>query len=338
MKIAMIVGSSPPEPCGVGDFTNRLVTELNKSSVPVEQVPTGTWGYSAVIKLLGRLRKDNCNLLHLQYPSMGYGSSLGPHLLAVLFGNSMVTLHEVSQAHILRRLSLYLFWIWCRRIIFTSEHERNYAIRMAPWLKNKSTVIPIGSNVEGSPAKNNTKMEIGYFGLLRKKKGLEQVLKLGEAIQSRKLPYHIRIIGSADRKSAQYAAGLKTKAKNLPIGWEPGLSAKEISQRLASLSVAYLPYPDGVSERRTSMMAMVEHGVVVITTKGAFTTPEMEDAMIIVETPDQALEQVVRLFSEPDYLAGWKQKALTFGKQFDWGIIVQQHQELYENLLQDGSA
>jgi glycosyltransferase involved in cell wall biosynthesis len=55
----------------------------------------------------------------------------------------------------------------------------------------------------------------------------------------------------------------------------PGrLPAERLSVHLQACDVAVQPYPDGVSARRTTVMAALANGVPVVTTAGAFTEPD----------------------------------------------------------------
>jgi hypothetical protein len=51
------------------------------------------------------------------------------------------------------------------------------------------------------------------------------------------------------------------------------LRADEISLAISSCDVMAQPYPDGVSTRRTTMMAALNHARAIVTTHGAFTEP-----------------------------------------------------------------
>lgn len=49
------------------------------------------------------------------------------------------------------------------------------------------------------------------------------------------------------------------------------LSARELSAHIAACDLMLLPFPDGVTTRRTSAMAALAHGRALVTTKGRFT-------------------------------------------------------------------
>jgi glycosyltransferase involved in cell wall biosynthesis len=52
-----------------------------------------------------------------------------------------------------------------------------------------------------------------------------------------------------------------------------GLPAADLSRHLAACDLMIQPYPDGISGRRTSAMAMLQHGRPLVTTRGLLTEP-----------------------------------------------------------------
>ena len=66
------------------------------------------------------------------------------------------------------------------------------------------------------------------------------------------------------------------------------LSPDEVSMAISASEILVQPYPDGVTTRRTSMMAALEHSRPIVTTRGQFTEPlwEQSDAVAMVEAGD----------------------------------------------------
>ena len=160
-----------------------------------------------------------------------------------------MTLHEVSRSHVLRQLSLYPFVVRAVHIVFTSEYEREYASKWAPWINKVSTVIPVGSNVAPFSCQVNRRdQEISYFGLLMPKKGLEDVLKLAGLIKAAGLNFKIRVIGNTHMMNQSYLKELRAQSVDLPVVWQEKLEGVQLSKELAACSLAYLPFPDGASE------------------------------------------------------------------------------------------
>ena len=270
MRIALLTGVSAHGACGVGDYTRRLAPALRSIGVEAEIVSAGRWRLSDVEAAIRTLDKFGPDIAHLQYPAPGAGYRLGPQFFAVK-KTSVVTLHEASQSHILRKLSLFPFTIRASHLIFTSEYERQFMGRWAPWTARISSVIPIGSNIERAESQGNARCgeEVVCFGLIMPKKGLEEVLRLAEVIKKAGSGLRVRIVGKPSAGHEVYFEELRRRSKYLPIVWETNLDDEQVATLLASCAVGYLPFPDGASERRSSLKAMLANGIAVVTTRGA---------------------------------------------------------------------
>src|SRR4051794_20890610 len=119
MRVTFISGSLPPEPCGVGDFTAKLVQALRDLGVTVSVIHGEDWTVAGVGNILRCIQESRPDIIHIQYPTRGFEKHLGPHLLALRV-KSVVTLHEASQVHPLRTLSLLAFTMRSH-LVFTTE-------------------------------------------------------------------------------------------------------------------------------------------------------------------------------------------------------------------------
>ncbi len=56
MKVALITGSLPPDPCGVGDYTYKLYKALSDKGIDVEILCRKNWRIKEVFKLYKELK------------------------------------------------------------------------------------------------------------------------------------------------------------------------------------------------------------------------------------------------------------------------------------------
>ena len=333
MKILLITGSYPPDICGVADYTATLEQCLRRARVQVSVYSGRSWGLSHAARIARELRASRADILHMQYPSTGYGWKLGPQLLGVL-QPLVMTIHECSQAHILRQLSIYPFALRAPKIIFTNEYERRYVQQFVPSISYRSAVIPIGNNVPvavGQVAR--LRSLVTYFGLIRPQKGLEQVLEMASLFKSRKNGLSVRVVGTVRPGDEDYSRHLLDKAQGLPVQWALGLDGEELSRALAETEVAYLPFPDGASERRGSLIAMLANGVAVLTTQGLHTPRAMESAILVTNSPIEAATLAEEMYNNPERRAAMQISARKYALIFAWENIAAQHIAIYQQLI-----
>jgi glycosyltransferase involved in cell wall biosynthesis len=107
------------------------------------------------------------------------------------------------------------------------------------------------------------------------------------------------------------------------------MNAHELSLHLLAGDVALLPFTDGVSTRRTAMMAALAHGLPVLGLRGVSTDSsllEHPEALTLTPVRDTAAyaRAAVELTSDADRLraAGEAARRL-YSDQFDWPLVAQ---------------
>lgn len=332
MKILLMTGSYPPDICGVADYTERLAESLRHAGIEVSILTGMRWNGTNVLRLNEQIEARGADILHMQYPTTGYGWHVGPQLVSLL-KPFVITIHECSQSHVFRRLSLYPFSLRAPYVIFTNEYERRYASGFAPWITHKSTVIPIGSNVCTSRVEvMRAPNVVTYFGLIRPLKGLEQVIRFARQCRNRNNGLSVRVVGTVLPGNEAYHATLVREAEDLAIEWKLGLQGDNLSRVLAGAEIAYLPFPDGASERRGSLIAMLESGAAVITTRGPHTPPSMDNVVDFASSAQEAVDAAEALFRDPLRRSKRRNAGLEYAARFSWESIASQHVALYERL------
>ena len=112
-----------------------------------------------------------------------------------------------------------------------------------------------------------------YFGLLNSSKGLDTLLDAFALVTAARPDARLLMlggrVGASDPTDRQTAAGLEQRLTQLgPRIVRPGFqSAAEVSAYLQAADVAVLPYVDGASPRRGSLLACAEHGLPIVSTQ-----------------------------------------------------------------------
>jgi glycosyltransferase involved in cell wall biosynthesis len=329
LKVDLVTGSYPPEVCGIGHYTYRLAQSLRAAGADVEVLAGPGWGTRRIFTIAGNLGLRKSDLLHIQYPSEGFGWSVAPQIVSLL-RPSIVTIHELSRVGFLRKLSIVPFLIAARRLIFTSTFELAFASRRMPWIKKKSTVIEIGSNIPVPADRGRRKLdEIIYFGLIVPNKGIEEVLHLASLLQQKAPGLRVRIVGATVPRFSDYASSLRELSRDLPVELEFDMNDEATGRRLSESAVAYLPFPQGATIGRGSVKALLTCGTAVITTRGPQTTAPLAETVLFASDAEEALKLSLELLRDPGRLERISAASVEYSRTFGWEKIAAEHLEVY---------
>ncbi len=331
-RVLLVTGSSPPDGCGVGDYTVELASALEKAGYPAELYCHRSWSAVGTSAAIRRMLRAGDSLVHIQYPTMGYGYSIGPQF-CTLAKPSIVTLHEFSLSHKLRKLSLLPFTLRTSSLVMTSEFERNALLRRMPWAEKRLRVIPIGSNMPQPRCIFDEREEsVVYFGLIMPRKGLEDFIEFSKYLRERGIDWELRIIGRIAPAQEQYARNLMEISRPYRIQWSFDRNPEEVSELLSRASLGYLAFPDGASERRGSLKAACMAGLACITTRSEQTSKQLEEAVVMAGTPREAAELAVRLMAAKDERMALSRRAYHYSQEFAWNRIADLHIQMYEEV------
>jgi glycosyltransferase involved in cell wall biosynthesis len=328
-RVTVLCGSAAPMWCGVHDYSERLNAELAKRGIEVRALHEPVT-LSSLPSMLGKLRQTRPDVLLMQYPNAAYGSSLAPHLLAnAARGTPLVlTLHEFEPAHPLRKLSIALL-AGASAIIVTNEMDRAHLIKWYPWVAKRVSVVPLASNIPDRPWRPDPRFTVAYFGQIRPQKGLEQFLECARLVRARSARIDFRLIGSLTESAADYGRAIVDEARGLDIDLPLGASADEVATALAAASVAYLPFPDGATARRGSILAAASCGLPLVSTIGPFTTPELAAAVMEAASPAAAAELLLSLHDDGQRLREAHLRSERFGRTFSWESLADRYLDIF---------
>jgi glycosyltransferase involved in cell wall biosynthesis len=221
--------------------------------------------------------------------------------------------------------------------------------------------IPIGSNIrtyipnpiEKSEAQESLGLApndflLAYFGFLNPTKGADVLVK---ALAGLEADTHLVFIGgrtgaSDSQTNSQFwqtleklimAFGLERR-----VHWTGFVSDVRVSTFLHTADVLVLPYKDGVSLRRGTLMAGLAHGRAIISTTPTHPIPELRHGENIwLVPPDDVValsEAISQLRADAALRQRLGQGAAQLAHQFGWDKIAADSTQFYRQLLEHRTA
>jgi glycosyltransferase involved in cell wall biosynthesis len=276
------------------------------------------------------LRKRRFDIVHVQYPSIGNRGSLCPHFLGMMkvATGVVVTLHEFSALPLSQRISTHLFRFTSDQLLFTVDTEATKYGRS--WITKR--VIHIGSNVPVFSPELPREPTVLYFGQIRPNKGLEEFLELASRSQQLGKAFKYIVIGSVPQRRATYFAALR--ASPTPgVEWLIDLPFEQVAELMAGSLAAYLPFPDGASYRRGSLLAALSNGLPPMTTVGPATPRDMLDILLPTHDWKEAIKHLDSLHADPGAALAFSRAGRIFAERFSWAQIARQHEMVYLEAL-----
>lgn len=221
--------------------------------------------------------------------------------------------------------------------------------------KGSIAQIAIGSNITVHPTNHIEIAEIrqslglgsddvllGYFGFLNESKGADTLIEALSQLDGR---FHLVFIGgqtgASDSSNNQaFLDGLRAQIEALGVSarahWTGFLSDARVSAHLQAADMLVMPYRDGASLRRGTLMAALAHGRPLITTTPAAPTPQLisgENCCLVPVGNVRALGTAVQaLTNDADLRETLGQGAARLSEQFSWGKIAAETAAFYQTL------
>jgi glycosyltransferase involved in cell wall biosynthesis len=319
MNVLMVTGSLPEVRCGIGAYAGRLASALATTHgvrvqvltttnalvrpeliQPAELLPTvDGWSIFGVLKAMRRARGLRPDIVHFQYPAVGYARSLGVLLLPaiarrVLRVPVVTTVHEWRVRRWHGRLATDLVAATSDLVIVPdrleaeelAHHLRRTRVEFAEMI----STIPTASSADRASARAQFRLPrgalvIGTFGLVQPRHRLEDIVDAQAELRRRGVESHFLIIGGEAEYDAaaahRYIEDVRSRIEELGLGervtWTGYVPDEQVSRALRACDVCVLIYPEGVSARNTTLQAALEHGLPVVTTDGPATGPELRE-------------------------------------------------------------
>jgi glycosyltransferase involved in cell wall biosynthesis len=365
MRIGLVTGEYPPMIGGVGAYTHILAQEMVRQGHHVfvlsdrraqsqNDIPTAntirTWNLGALRAIRRWAVENEADIINLQFQTAAFNMSPWIHFVPEARGKIPVvtTFHDLRFPYLFPKAGRLRDWIVMRLaqksdgVIVTNQEDRA-RLRHLP----KASLIPIGSNIlKILPAEFDAQIyrtQIGaktedflitYFGLWNRSKGIEILLEAVANLQQKAIPIRLVLIGglgASDPTNAAYAEEIHQLIQKYALQsviHEVGyLDEAEVGAYLAASDAVALPYTDGASYRRGSLMAAVQYKTAIVTTIPQTRIPAFKDGenMLLVapEDTDALEEALLRLHKSSELRNHLREGTTELSRLFDWSHIAQ---------------
>lgn len=355
--IVFVTGEYPPDIGGVGDYTARLrrsLVELGWPSTVVCRRDVRRWDARALLWLARHLPKTG--ILHIQYQAAAFDLLGDVCLLPVLLRRfrpqvrTVTTFHDARVPYLfpgagrLRAAAIRLLARTSDAVIAADARDLESLGGPAP----RFLQVPIGANVPCAPPREYDRVSfrarlglspedlaVVYFGTFNASKGIALLLETFGRVRAQVPSARLLLLGgeagASDPTDRVAASQMQQRVNQLGsavirTGWLP---PSELSAYLLAGDVALLPFVDGASARRGSLLACAAHGLPIVSTLPAGS----EVAPYIAAVAQQAAslaEAVIHVWREPAPLRSASQ-SLT--DTVSWPRIAARHVAIYEPLL-----
>jgi glycosyltransferase involved in cell wall biosynthesis len=362
MRIALLSGAFPPQFDGIGDHSWWLSEALAEqghsvtvfTSLPLERPqpanvevqPCFEAAKSQTIKaILPLIRKgERFDWLIVQYNPFSFGSrGFAPGLLAALRAVRIpiaCIFHETFAMplwpwqHIVMRLWQYPQFVALARIgrcHFPATERWSRQVRQ--WSKAPCIVAPVGSNL---PLCRITKLEarkrlglrpdaliLGVFGFAHQSKRTEWIGAAARRIYARFPQTEVLCIG-------QVGPSIRRICGQTPVHDHGFLPGPEVSLRLRAMDLFLAPINDGISGRRGSIVAALQHGLPICSTVRSYTDRFLKNlvspafSLVPPDNQERFCEEALRLAENAVQTPNFGQELIEFhDRHFAWSVIAE---------------
>jgi glycosyltransferase involved in cell wall biosynthesis len=369
LRVSLVTGTYPPVQCGVGFHTAFLARALVAQGVEVTVItwehgqggsrglhPDDPWVITLDASPLhwrlvsDRLEQIRPDVVHVQLPVRRdrLRSVLLFPLLRMTYRRApvLLTLHEFTEGRMLSFARGAALIAGAEHVIFPNPRDLDIARRLFPRAKARFHHIPIGPTLPIEQALRNGQPlreahALAYLGILYPGKGLEVLLMAVARVASRFRHVRLHILSAFDPHQ-RYHRHLRDLADRLAIAdqvvWYSYLSSEEVAARLVRCSIACLPYPQGATLRRSTLLEALAAGTAVITTRTRWTPDHLISAGAAWFVPPgdvTALATAIeRLWQDSDLAQFLRERGQALSREFTWDVIASQTVQLYQKVLE----
>lgn len=350
-------------PGGVGDFTRGLAERIRDHGSEVQilsrkgssfadlDIDTiNGWGPFCLTAIRQWVKRHGISIVNLQYQTAAYDMSPFIHFLPGVVGVPLITtFHDLRHPYLFPKAGALRNWIVMRLArssagVITTNQEDDLRLRELP----NRRVIPIGSSiphlnrVDDMLAKRRWQAQcdaeafvLGHFGFVKAIKGIDYLLEAMARLRA--AGHDLRLVFIGGRRNTldtseddAYLATLDDRighhGLNDAVFITGYLPDNEVAACFGAVDLMVLPFSDGASYRRSSLIAAIHCGCAILTTEPSApidTFVHGENMWLAAPRSAAALEKaILELMRDDAQLDRLRTGAAALSAHFDWDQIA----------------
>ena len=358
---------------GVGAFSQIIASTLaaqghdihvltHADAEPAKGVtltPVKGWGVGALAAVRDWARREQLDVVNLQFQTAAFGMSPWVHFLPDFLRSTVpfvTTFHDLRYPYLLPkagplRNAVVRHLAKASAGVIVTNAEDKQALAGLPHVH----LIPIGSNITATADPDIARQlrvtvghdayVIGFFGFMHESKGLPELVDALAILRTQGIDARLVLIGgrtgSSDPTIAASADAVEAQIARVGVGdcvhFTGFVDEAEVANWLAACDVVALPYRDGASYRRGTLMAAIQHGAAIVTTTPTIPIPAFVEAANMRFVPPNDADALAvalrRLYEHPEQRERLHEGTAALRPLFDWKQIARETAQFFESLV-----
>lgn len=332
------------------------------------------WNFINLINISKIISRNKPDIIHIQYhwwttnyglPFKGLMAVLLPLFFKIFWPKTsiMTTIHSrlggpylFPKAGFLRKQALLPLFLFSDKIIVTNKYDGTMLSKWIPAFFKKIEFIRGGTghflkDIIDKDEIHKAKLQIlsnstdgiilSNFGFMIPHKGIEELLEAMRILIGKGYKLKLLAIGGFDIEvnfAGSYFEKIQKMAKNMGltphIQWTGFCEARQASLLLLTSDICIMPFPEGVSEWRSSFLDALSHGLPIVTTYSVKTPDDLINKVncILVSSKNSNLlsDAVEELIVSPNLRRSLGVAAQElYQKEYDWPVIARKTVKVY---------
>ena len=342
-------------------FTRAEAQGASEPGIEVSAAWRGVWNWRSITAIRRWAAEHRLDVVNIQFQTAAYNMHPAIHWLPARLSEArtVVTFHDLRVPYLVPKAGPVREWV-VRRLACTADGviTTNRADEMrlrSEWNIAPLALIPIGSNVRTDPPPGYRRDEwrarhgiapgdllISYFGFLNESKGGLVLVEALARLVERGIPARLVMMGgragASDPTNLAYGERVDALIERHGLAeriiWTGFVDDAQITAHFLASDVTALPYLDGVSLRRGTLMAALAHGRAIVTTEPEVPEPELKGVVETIPAGDaDALAAAIeRVWRDDARRIELERAALEASAAFRWETIAERTAAFFESL------